>query len=426
VYNEFIEVISLINVDVVVIGSGAGGSIASFELTRRGFKVALLEEGERINLENSYKSYTSTLSSIEILRTKCLGGSTLVSLGNMVFDASIINKIKNYGIDLTEEIEAVKRLMHVAEIPSYMLSPFALKFMDVTERRGLNPKIMPKSIRYDKCSACGMCAYGCPNNAKYTALDIIELGEKQGLNVITNLKVESLHRQPLEGEIIVNGVRYGEKLKVKCRALVLAAGALETPKLLAQVHDDEKIGQNLFIDPFVTIGGPYDGPSSNMGIQMAAYVDCGDFLLSPHYSGLLPFQLKVKGVECEGKQIASIMVKIADQGEGRVWSNGIVEARMTKKDLETLKRGIKQAREILIELGVKENEIAITSIRGAHPGGTAAIGYVVSRDLTINSCDGVFVADASLIPPPLGKPPIMLIMALALKTSHKVYEYLRR
>lgn len=418
--------ISLISADVVVIGSGAGGSIASLELTRQGFKVILLEEGEKVDLKNSYKSYSSVLSSIEILRAKCLGGSTLVSLGNMMFDDVMLNKLKSHGIDLTEEVRIIRQLMHVTETPLHMLPPFAMKFINVAEEKGLNPRIMPKSIRYDRCSACGRCAYGCPNNAKYTAVDLIRLGEEHGLNVITGLKVERIHKCPSNNEIIVEGIRHGEKLRANCRALIVAAGALETPRLLAQVHDDEKIGQNLFIDPFITIGGPYDGPSSNKGIQMAVYVDCGNFLLSPHYSGLLPFQLKVKGVECEGKQIASIMVKIADQGEGRVWSNGIVEARMTKKDLETLKRGIKQAREILIELGVKENEIAITSIRGAHPGGTAAIGYVVSRDLTINSCDGVFVADASLIPPPLGKPPIMLIMALALKTSHKVYEYLRR
>ncbi|MHC1629290.1 MAG: FAD-dependent oxidoreductase [Candidatus Nezhaarchaeales archaeon] len=416
----------MISADVVVIGSGAGGSIASLELTRQGFKVILLEEGEKVDLKNSYKSYSSVLSSIEILRAKCLGGSTLVSLGNMMFDDVMLNKLKSHGIDLTEEVRIIRQLMHVTEIPLHMLPPFAMNFINAAEEKGLNPRIMPKSIRYDRCSACGRCAYGCPNNAKYTAVDLIRLGEEQGLNVITGLKVEKIHKYPSNDEIIVEGIRHGEKLRANCRALIIAAGALETPRLLAQIHDNEKIGQNLFIDPFITVGGPYDGPSSNKGIQMAAYVDCGNFLLSPHYSGLLPFQLKVKGVECEGKQIASIMVKIADQGEGRVWSNGIVEARMTKKDLETLKRGIKQAREILIELGVKENEIAITSIRGAHPGGTAAIGYVVSRDLTINSCDGVFVADASLIPPPLGKPPIMLIMALALKVSHRVCEYLRR
>lgn len=413
-------------VDVVVVGSGAGGSIASFELTRKGFKVILLEEGGRIDLKNSHRGYASTLSSIEVLRTKCLGGSTLVSLGNMVFDDAMMSKFKNYGIDLTEEIKVVKELMHVAEIPSHMLSPFALKFIETAEKMSLNPKIMPKSIRYDRCSACGMCAYGCPQNAKYTALDIIEISERRGLNVITNFNIERLRRYPSKGEIVIDGTRHGMKLRIESKALVLAAGALETPKLLAHVHDDEKIGQNLFVDPFVTIGGPYEGPPSNMGIPMAAYVDCGDFLLSPHYSGLLPFQLKVRGINCAGRQIASIMVKIADQGGGRVWPDGIVETKMVKRDLEILEKGIKQAKELLIEMGVKENEMAITPIRGAHPGGTAAIGFVTSRDLTIDNCDGVFIADASLIPPPLGKPPIMLIMALALKVSQRVCEYLKR
>jgi len=35
------------------------------------------------------------------------------------------------------------------------------------------------------------------------------------------------------------------------------------------------------------------------------------------------------------------------------------------------------------------------------------------------------VADASLIPPPLGKPPILLIMSLAMRVAKRVSEYLR-
>jgi hypothetical protein len=212
---------------------------------------------------------------------------------------------------------------------------------------------------------------------------------------------------------------------VECRALVLAAGALETPKLLAQLHDDESVGRNLFVDPFVTIGGPYDGPPSSEGIQMAAYIDFGDFMLSPHYTGLLQFQLAAKGVDLGGRRIASMMVKVADEGKGVVWPDGVVETRMTRRDLRVLERGVEKAKELLIELGVKEDEIAMTHVRGAHPGGTAAIGSVVSRDLTIAGCDGVFVADASLIPPPLGKPPILLIMSLAMKVARRACEYLR-
>ncbi|MCS7140463.1 MAG: GMC oxidoreductase [Nitrososphaerota archaeon] len=414
----------MLNVDVAVIGSGAGGSIAAFELTRRGFNVTLLEEEEEVDVKHSYRKYYPTLSSIEILRTKCLGGSTLVSLGNMVLDDFIISKLKACNIDITEEANIVKHLMQVVEVPQHMLSPFSEKFIDVSRSMGFNPRIMPKSIRFDKCVACGRCAYGCPNDAKFTALDLIASARKRGLTVVTGFKVKRLHRRSPNGAWIIEGFKDGGKVTVNCEALVIAAGALDVPSLLSQICDDERIGQGLFIDPFVTVGGPYDGPSSSDGIPMSVYVDFGEFIISPHYSGLLPFQLRSRGVQHEGRHVASVMVKVADEGKGTVWPNGIIEARMTKRDLEMLRKGIELAKALLVDMGVKESEIVVTHVRGAHPGGTAAIGHVVSKDLTISDCDGVFIADASLVPPPLGRPPMLLIMALALKVSHKVYEYL--
>ncbi|MEM4577012.1 MAG: hypothetical protein QW701_06145 [Candidatus Nezhaarchaeales archaeon] len=50
-------------------------------------------------------------------------------------------------------------------------------------------------------------------------------------------KVEKLYRQ--HGGLVVEGFASGSMVKVKCKALVLAA-ALETPRLLTQI-DDENI-----------------------------------------------------------------------------------------------------------------------------------------------------------------------------------------
>ncbi|MGP3704997.1 MAG: GMC family oxidoreductase N-terminal domain-containing protein [Candidatus Bathyarchaeota archaeon] len=413
----------MMNVDVSVVGSGAGGSTVSYKLTRWGFKVALLESSGDVGLEKAHLGYHPTLSPIEILRCKCVGGSTLVSFGNMLTTKALISRFKRLGIDLTAEVDEVCRLMHVANIPPDKLPLFAVKFIEVSKRIGLEARIMPKSIDFIKCVGCGKCAYGCLKNAKYTALDLVRMSVQHGLVLLNRFTVDRLHKSG-QGEIVVEGVMMDERVRIKCKALVLAAGAIETPQLLAQLHNDENIGKNLFIDPFVTVGGPYDGPSASNGIPMAAYADCGNFLLSPHYSGLLSSQLTMKGIDHEGKSIASVMVKVADEGRGVVWPDGVVEPYMSRRDIKILEMGIEKAKNLLFELGVKDEDVVLTHVRGAHPGGTAAIGYVVSSDLTINGCDGVFVADASLIPPPLGKPPILLIMALAVKVSKRICEYL--
>jgi len=413
----------MISADVLVVGSGAGGSVASLELVKQNFKVVLAEAGEDIDLERAGSSYRPAISSIEILRVEGLGGTTLVSMGNMLVTRDLIERFRGLGVDLTAEVQELCRLASASKIPEDKLPPFAKKFIHVAERIGLKAEVMPKSIDFSKCTGCGRCAYGCPTRAKASALDLVKAAVRQGLRLLTRFRVDKLQRR--QGKVVAEGFANGTRLKVECKALVLAAGALETPKLLAQLHDDEGVGRNLFVDPFVTVGGPYDGPSSSEGIPMAAYIDFGDFLLSPHYSGFLQLQLAIKGVDLKSRSIASIMVKVADEGKGVVWPDGVVETRMTRRDLKVLERGVEKAKELLLELGAKEDEIAMTHVRGAHPGGTAAIGHVVSRDLTISGCDGVFVADASLIPPPLGKPPILLIMSLAMRVAKRVSEYLR-
>lgn len=54
----------------------------------------------------------------------------------------------------------------------------------------------------------------------------------------------------------------------------------------------------------------------------------------------------------------------------------------------------------------------MSKVQDAHPGGTAAIGTVVDRDLQ-TKIDGLFVCDASVLPVTPGFPPMLTIGALA-------------
>ena len=70
-------------------------------------------------------------------------------------------------------------------------------------------------------------------------------------------------------------------------------------------------------------------------------------------------------------------------------------------------------------MGVEPSSITSTPIRGAHPGGTAAIGKVVDKNL--ETCiKGLFIADASVIPQAPGRPPILTILALAKRLSKNI------
>lgn len=56
---------------------------------------------------------------------------------------------------------------------------------------------------------------------------------------------------------------------------------------------------------------------------------------------------------------------------------------------------------------------------GAHPGGTAAIGEAVNKNLE-TKIKGLFVCDASVLPTSPGLPPILAIIALSKRFARKL------
>ena len=138
--------------------------------------------------------------------------------------------------------------------------------------------------------------------------------------------------------------------------------------------------------------------------------------MAPHYSGLLYNKLKKYGAG--ENDILGIMIKIADEGSGKVRED-YIEKYSTAKDVSLLAKGSAAAGAILKEAGVDPNTLTSTIARGAHPGGTAAIGDVVNKNLE-TEISGLFVADASVFPKAPGAPPVLTIIALARRLARYI------
>jgi choline dehydrogenase-like flavoprotein len=108
-----------------------------------------------------------------------------------------------------------------------------------------------------------------------------------------------------------------------------------------------------------------------------------------------------------------IMVKTGDDNSGRVDEKGRVFKELTDADRNRIDCGVAEAKMIFEQLGVKPDEITISELTGGHPGGTAAIGDVVNPDLACKQVRNLYVCDSSVIPKSPGRPPIVLICALA-------------
>jgi|WetSurMetagenome_2_1015567.scaffolds.fasta_scaffold789070_1 hypothetical protein len=66
---------------------------------------------------------------------------------------------------------------------------------------------------------------------------------------------------------------------------------------------------------------------------------------------------------------------------------------------------------VVAKMGGKWKRIG-TVWRGAHPGGTAAIGEVVDNELRVKGREGPYVCDVSVFPFAPGLPPILTITAI--------------
>jgi choline dehydrogenase-like flavoprotein len=114
-----------------------------------------------------------------------------------------------------------------------------------------------------------------------------------------------------------------------------------------------------------------------------------------------------------------MMVKIKDDNQGQVTSEEVVKYS-TARDVGLLSEGAALAGSILVNAGADPTRLVSTPARGAHPGGTAAIGSVVDSNLE-TEIENLFVADASVLPSAPGAPPVLTILALAKRLGRYIY-----
>ncbi len=393
----------------VVVGSGAGGGTVTRELAKKGLQVTLIEKGPLTEFKEAYKHYDVMNVGTEVSRTICVGGTTMVSAGNAVRACS--NDFKKLGIDLSHEFDEIEEELGVDVLPDSHFGEGTTRIMKQAQELGFKVSKMPKFIDPDSCKPCGKCTFGCARNAKWTSAQFVEESKKNGANLMENTPVT---------DIIVSGGKVkGVKSKDQvfpADNVILSAGAIETPRLLQRIGIEA--GNNLFVDTFVTVGGVLKGIKFNQEVTMNALIMLDDIVMAPHFSEIL--WRKLKKFKARKKDILGMMVKIKDESSGRVTADSVIKNN-TANDVALLAQGSAMVGSILSSAGVDPKTLVSTHARGAHPGGTAAIGDVVDKNME-TEIQGLYVADASVFPQAPGAPPILTILALAKRLSTYIIE----
>lgn len=409
--------------DYIIVGAGLCGLSLAKELSQMNKRVLLLEKGRYVkrlgsvlDLMDVYDkaAFSYSKQGFGILRAFGVGGTSLVCCGNAIEPSK--EEVSRLGINILGELDEAKNECNVSTT-SFPLGRVSMKMKDVFNALGYEMQIMPKFGAVGSCVSCGDCVLGCRYGAKWTALEFFKKSKRENIDVVSRFTVDKVLSKNGKATGVVGRGFMVPRSSFFSERIILSAGGVGTPVILQ--HSGMEAGNNFFADLFNITYGYHD--FLNQHRELAMSMVCTKFrekeglVLSPvvdNVMGLLStIEVKDFFKALKFSRLLGIMTKIADDGEGKVHENGSIDKEPTKRDLDRLRKGSGIAQQILIQCGVKPETIFVTKPRGAHPGGTAAVGSVVDKNFE-TKIKGLYVCDASVLPFAPGIPPMLMLIAL--------------
>jgi glycine/D-amino acid oxidase-like deaminating enzyme len=266
--------------DVVIVGTGAGGAVAAYELAEAGLSVILVEEGTTYaredfdgvplldRLDHAYRdnglTFTTGNVTISLPMGKAVGGTTVVNSGTC-FRAPewILDRwTREMGVLDTDPatmdpyFAQVEEILNVTPVPEEVLGANGATLRRGAEALGWKGGPIPRNIR--GCHGSGQCAFGCPRDAKQAMhLSYLPMAVRRGARIYSSCRVERVRHDGVRAtgvsvKVLDSHGRSQGTMEIRARAVVVAAGAVYTPILLGQSGlggISRQLGRNLRIHP---------------------------------------------------------------------------------------------------------------------------------------------------------------------------------
>lgn len=277
--------------DVLIIGSGFGGSVSALRLTEKGYRVGVLEAGRRYSDEDFAETSWDLRKFLWAPRLGCYGIQRIHPLKNVLilagagvgggslnyantlyvppdpfFNDPQWKHITDWRDELMPHYDQARRMLGVVENPTFTDADRIVK--QVADEMGCGDTFVPTPVgvffgpdgtkapgktvadpyfggvgpERTGCLECGCCMTGCRYGAKNTLLkNYLGLAESAGAQVIPMTTVKRFEQRP-DGVWEVRTVRTGSWLRRDRRTytakhLVLAAGTWGTQHLLFNMRD---------------------------------------------------------------------------------------------------------------------------------------------------------------------------------------------
>ena len=267
----------VLETDVIVVGSGAGGSFVASELAAKTKqRILIVEKGDFVEPTEFVQRervimpriFETEFSVNEIFGRSIPTVSTAVVTGKLVGGSATINHalalepprpvIRDwrdvYGADLDYDdlephLAAIGKLLRIAPVPESQISGSNLALRRGVQALGL-PHHGPTQRNAHQCIGCGFCDLGCRYNRKLTPLNmVLPLAARHGAQLLANCRVDQLLL-----EMLPDAGRAGrthrvtgvvahltdsrgtdrQRVEIRARHVVLAAGPFSSPRILMQ------------------------------------------------------------------------------------------------------------------------------------------------------------------------------------------------
>jgi hypothetical protein len=300
----------VLETDVVVVGSGAGGSFVAAELAAHTTqRVLILEKGDFIEPAEFLQRerlmmpriFDTEFSVDKLFRREIPTVTTAVVTGKLVGGSATINHALAFepprpvvrdwrelnGADFTYEdlvphLEAIKKLLRIAPVSATQISGHNLALRRGAMALGM-PHHAPTVRNAHQCIGCGYCDLGCRYNRKLTPLNVVlPMAARRGAQLVANCRVDELllEKLPDDGRAgrthRVTGVVahltdargvVRERVEIRARRVVLAAGPFSSPRILMQSgvpgirsakNAEPAVGERFSTHATVTFCGDFD------------------------------------------------------------------------------------------------------------------------------------------------------------------------
>jgi|Deesub1362A_J573_1020465.scaffolds.fasta_scaffold00462_20 choline dehydrogenase-like flavoprotein len=243
--------------EYLVIGTGAGGSVAGTLLAESGHDVIFLEEG-------GYYPATACNSNISEMTAKlyryhgifpfigspsigfaegcCVGGGTIINGGIISRTPSWVFEewVSDHGLDegtilrLNRYYEIIERdlnvMRHEIEKDDNLDS---MKLLHASEQLGWKYEFVKRAVK--ECKNTNLCPTGCPSGAKQSMLETyLPRAIKNGARIFTRCRAMRIDYSGKKAKKVIARISGNKQknIEILCKYIFLAGGAIQTPHLL--------------------------------------------------------------------------------------------------------------------------------------------------------------------------------------------------